>query len=119
MPAVIDALDCPLSGYGDHADETRDDQTIWSLIDCNPTALVQRYDYIHRRWETLYDVLRDYRDPRTGATWPANYKIGGGHTLTIGPRAVALSLSYKNTDTGHGGRFSIWLARDSFPPMGG
>ena len=103
-----------LPGYCNHSHPRHDGQTLWLLVDTEPTVQLWRWNYYQSPpvWEMLWDLLRDYP-----GGWPAEWKPGLGHGLEIGPSNIIISVPYKHLAGGAPGCEVIALARSSVPPM--
>lgn len=110
-----------LPGYCNHSHPRHDGQTLWLLVDTEPTVQLYRWNYYQSPpvWEMLWDLLRDYRDPATGQGWPEVWKPGLGHGLEIGPSNIIISVPYKHLTGGAPGCVVVALARSIVPPMQG
>ena len=103
-----------LSGYCNHAHTRHDGQTLWMLVDADPTVQLYRWNYYipGGRWELMWDLLRD-------EAWPGHLKPGAGHGLEVGLRSLIVSIVWKDLSGGAPGVTTYSLSRESVPPMQG
>ena len=98
-----------LPGFCNHVDIASDNESIWVLVDADPTILLYRRNSPTNTsaWQPVFDLLRDC------AAWPRDLKPGLGHSFIVGPNNVHLFIPYIHTVTRQPGIFQISLLKSS------